>query len=263
MPGCPAKPNVSGTTTLSGTITVPASTTFVGNGTRYTLGGGSQAEGQPPLWNLEDGATIRDVVIGTGASDGVHCLGSCLIDNVWWEDVGEDAATALGVAGTTFHVNCGATFLGVDKIFQHNGRGQVIITNFKGNTAGKLYRSCGDCTGNGGPRVSSIDNVRLNNVPTVVGINENFGDRTTIRRLTVSNTDPSNNDNTSTKVKVCQTYIGVVKGSGSTSATGVKWITETSQCDVQPSDVTVVLNGGTQLNTSEYTGTAQPNIMTE
>jgi len=251
MPGCPAKPAVSGTTQLTGTVTVAAGTTFNGNGTRYTLGGGDQAEGQPPLWNLEDGATIQNVVIGTGASDGIHCLGSCLIQNVWWEDIGEDAATGLGPAGTTMRVNCGGAFQGADKTFQHNGRGQVQITNYKGGQAGKLYRSCGDCTGNGGPRVVSISNVRTDDIPTIVGINTNFGDVATIRNITVNGG--------STKIKVCQVYIGVVKGSGSTSAIGVEF--ETSHCNVSPSDVTLV--NSTQLNTTGYTGSAQPNHITE
>lgn len=252
MPGCPAKPSVGGTTQLAGTVRVPAGTTFVGNGTRYTLGGGSQAEGQPPLWILENGATIRDVVIGTGASDGIHCVGSCTIQNVWWEDIGEDAATGLGPAGSVMTVNCGGAFQGDDKTFQHNGRGEVRISNFKANDAGKLYRSCGDCTGNGGPRRVRVENVRTNNVPTIAGINENFGDTFYGRNITVNGG--------STKIKVCQTYRGVVKGQGSTSATGVRW-SPNANCDVLPSHITLV--NSTQLNVTEWSGGATWNVMTE
>jgi pectate lyase len=251
MPGCPAKPTVTSTVQLSATQVVAAGQIFDGAGRRFNLSGGSQSEGQPPVFLLENGATLRNVVIGNLAADGVHCNGSCLIENVWWEDIGEDAATAKGPAGTTMRINCGAAFAGDDKTFQHNGRGAVHITNFKAFTAGKLYRSCGDCTGNGGPRYVTIENVRTNDVPTIAGINKNFGDVARIRNITVNGG--------STKIKVCQVYQGVVKGEGSTSALGVEF--GTANCDVLPSDVTLV--NSTQLNTTGYTGTSQPKVMTE
>jgi pectate lyase len=251
MPGCPSKGTPSETIQLSGTVEVAAGAVFDGAGRRYNLSGGSQSEGQPPVFRLQHGATIRNVVIGNLASDGIHCEGGCSIQNVWWEDIGEDAATARGPAGTTMQINCGAAFNGDDKTFQHNGRGAVSITNFRANNAGKLYRSCGDCTGNGGPRLVNVSNVRTDGIPTIVGINKNFGDVATIRNITVNGG--------STKIKVCQVYQGVVKGQGSTSALGVEF--ETANCNVSPSDVTLV--NDTRLNVDGYTGSAQPNHITE
>lgn len=32
-----------------------------------------------------------------------------------------------------------------DKVFQHNGAGELKITNFDVSDFGKLYRSCGNC----------------------------------------------------------------------------------------------------------------------
>jgi hypothetical protein len=224
---------------------------FDGGNRRYNLSGGSQSEGQPAVFDIQDGGTIRNVVIGNLAADGIHCLGNCTIENVWWEDIGEDAATGLGPAGSTMTVRCGGAFQGEDKTFQHNGRGTVSINNFRANNAGKLYRSCGDCTGNGGPRRVNVTNVRLDDIPTVVGINKNFGDVATIRNVIVRED--------STKVKICQIYQGVVKGQGSTSALGVEF--ETANCNVSPSDVTLV--NDTELNTTGYTGSAQPNHITE
>jgi hypothetical protein len=47
-------------------------------------------------------------------------------------------------------------------------------TTFVG--VGKVYRSCGDCTNNGGPRNVVIDNIRVNGVTSdLVGINSNYG----------------------------------------------------------------------------------------
>ncbi|WP_413230240.1 pectate lyase [Kitasatospora herbaricolor] len=41
-----------------------------------------------------DGAVLQNVVLGDPAADGVHCNGSCTLKNVWWDNVGEDAATS-------------------------------------------------------------------------------------------------------------------------------------------------------------------------
>jgi hypothetical protein len=248
MGNCPSQPNPSETVQLSDTVVVPSGSTFDGQNRRYNLSGGSQSEGQPALFDLEEGATIRNVVIGSLAADGIHCLGNCLIENVWWEDIGEDAATALGPETTTMRINCGAAYNGDDKTFQHNGRGTVHISNFTVTESGKLYRSCGDCTGNGGPRHVIVENVHTINVDTLVGINKNFGDVAVMRNLTVEY-------NGTHKVKICQVYQGVVKGQGSTQALGVEF--ETENCDVKPSDVTLV--GDTRINMDGYTGSDQPN----
>src|ERR1041384_2971882 len=62
------------------------------------LGNGGQNEGQDPIFQLANGATLKNVVLGSPAADGVHCLGTCTLVNVWWEDVGEDAATFKGTS---------------------------------------------------------------------------------------------------------------------------------------------------------------------
>jgi hypothetical protein len=57
------------------------------------LGNGNQGEGQRAIFRLENGAMLRNVIIGTPGANGIHYYGSCTLENVWWEDVGEDAAT--------------------------------------------------------------------------------------------------------------------------------------------------------------------------
>jgi pectate lyase len=38
---------------------------------------------------LQDGATLKSTIIGADQIEGVHCEGSCTIENVWWADVCE------------------------------------------------------------------------------------------------------------------------------------------------------------------------------
>jgi len=241
-PGCPM-PTPAATVQLTQTQVVGAGQVFDGGNRRYNLSGGDQSEGQPPVFNVMDGGTVRNVIIGPLAADGIHCLGSCTLDHVWWEDTGEDAATALGPAGTVMTVNCGAAYNGADKTFQFNGRGELRISNFYVANSGKLVRSCGDCTGNGGPRRIFVTNVITRDVPTVVGINPNFGDVATIRNVTLNNSGTS-------KTKICQVYKGVVKGQGSSTAIGVEF--NTPHCQVSQSDVTLL--APSQMNTSACAG---------
>lgn len=60
---------------------------FYGSG---DLAGDGQEEGGDPIFELADGATLKNVVIGKPGADGVHCEGTCTLVNVWWEDVGMD-----------------------------------------------------------------------------------------------------------------------------------------------------------------------------
>lgn len=241
-PGC-EKPEPSETVQLAQTRVVLPGEVFDGLNKRYNLNGGSQSEGQPPVFEVQEGGVVRNVIIGSLAADGIHCKGNCTIDHVWWEDIGEDAATAMGPAGTIMNITCGAAFNGSDKTFQFNGRGELHISKFYVQGAGKLARTCGDCTGNGGPRKIVINDVITRDVSTIVGINTNFGDTATIRNLTLNNSGSS-------KTKICQVYKGVVKGSGSSSALGVEF--DTANCDVRPADITLL--GNSQMNTSACAG---------
>jgi hypothetical protein len=241
-PGC-AMPTNTQVVQLAATHVVPAGTVFDGLNRVYNLSGGSQSEGQPAVFDVMEGATLKNVIIGPLAADGIHCLGNCTLDHVWWQDIGEDAATALGPAGTVMNITCGAAYNGSDKTFQFNGRGEMRISNFYAANAGKLVRSCGDCTGNGGPRRIFVNNVITRDVSTIVGINSNFGDVATIRNLTLNNSGTS-------KTKICQVYKGVVKGEGSTSALGVEF--NTPNCQVSQADVTLL--PPSQMNTSACVG---------
>jgi hypothetical protein len=64
-----------------------------------------------------------NVVIGADQNEGIHCLGPCTIQNVWFEDVCEDAITIKQKSGTSTIVGGGAKGAS-DKVGQHNGGGQ-------------------------------------------------------------------------------------------------------------------------------------------
>jgi len=50
-----------------------------------------QAEGSDSdaVFSLANGATLKNAIIGAKQIEGVHCQGSCTIENVWWEAVCE------------------------------------------------------------------------------------------------------------------------------------------------------------------------------
>jgi pectate lyase len=181
---------------ISATIDVPAGTTWDGVATYgkwVCLVGtasnmkGTQSESQIPMFKLNNGATVKNVVIGDGSlgsgtnlaaggADGVHCYGQCNISNVYWADVGEDGATLRKVSGVTskLTVNGGAAFKAADKLFQHNGDGTLIIQDFYADNIGKLYRSCGNCSTQYARKVT-VNGVRLGTLNSAgVGVNSSY-----------------------------------------------------------------------------------------
>jgi len=115
-----------------------------------TYGRGVSCSGQKEGGNsdavflLEDGATLKNVIIGKDQIEGVHCLGACTITNVWWSAVCEDALTLKGNGNAV--ITGGGAAGAEDKVIQHNGVGTVTIDGFTVVDFGKLYRSCGNCT---------------------------------------------------------------------------------------------------------------------
>jgi hypothetical protein len=110
---------------------------------------GGQAEGgnADAVFLLADGATLKNAIIGKDQNEGVHCLGACTIENVWWDAVCEDALTFKG-NGNGKVIGGGARGA-ADKVIQHNGVGSITIDGFTVTDFGKLYRSCGNCKQNG------------------------------------------------------------------------------------------------------------------
>lgn len=208
----------------SGTIKVTG--TFDGGLKRYCcIGDGGQSESQDPVFQLAPGATLKNVIIGAPAGDGVHCDGDCTLINVWWEDVGEDAATFKG--GSNYYVIGGGARSASDKVFQHNGPGTVHITGFLAEDIGKLYRACGNCSTHYTRHVV-IDNVRVSSAKVIAGINVNWGDTAKFSRIVIVG-------DSSRKTVVCEKYEGTEKGS---EPTHVGSGTDGVNCLYSSSDIT-------------------------
>ena len=173
------------------TATISVSGTLDGGMKRYfgsgPLGTGGQNEDQDPIFRLANGATLRNVIMGAPAADGIHCEGTCTLENIWWEDVGEDAATFRGSSQSlTYLVTGGGARAASDKIFQHNGAGTLTIQNFQASDFGKLVRSCGNCSTQH-QRDIVINNVTLTDGDTVAGINVNYGDTARFTQIRIIN----------------------------------------------------------------------------
>ncbi len=197
--GCNPWPAATGNRDVSATLEV--SGTFDGGLMRFTgigpLGNGSQEEGQDALFELAPGATLRNVILGSPAADGIHCQGACTLENVWWEDVGEDAATFRGNSSNqNMSIRCGGARSADDKVFQHNGAGTLTIEDFVVEDFGKLYRSCGNC-GTQFARHIVLRSITAREGSVLVGINSNLGDTAEFENITLFG-----------EIGVCDRYTG-------------------------------------------------------
>ncbi|KAK9418309.1 putative Pectate lyase [Seiridium unicorne] len=178
-------PASSGTTALSAVKTIAASASFDGSMYQWDRSPSTcseQAEGgdSDAVFILEDGAVLSNAIIGPNNGEGVHCLGTCTLNNVWWTDVCEDAATFKGTSSSgVSYVNGGGARGAEDKVLQHNGAGTVAVKNFWASSIGKLYRSCGNCDTQYA-RHSTFNNVLVSDASVVAGVNGNYGDTTYI-----------------------------------------------------------------------------------
>ncbi len=228
----PSWPTANGSQAVSSTIEV--SGTYDGGMKRLygsgDLGSGDQDEDQPPMIKLADGATLQNVILGAPAADGVHCAGTCTIKNVWWEDVGEDAATFRGGSSSTVRtIDGGGARLAEDKVFQHNGVGTLVVKNFQVDDFGKLVRSCGNCS------TQNARHIQLQNIwatapgTSLVGINTNYGDTARISDVTIY--EDGDRD-----MKICTKYKGTTSGEPSEIGSGA----DGTHCIYSASEITYV-----------------------
>ncbi|KAH6844723.1 pectate lyase [Chaetomium sp. MPI-CAGE-AT-0009] len=186
-------PTAASSTGLPAARTIAAGETFDGEMIQWdrspsTCSDQSEGGDKDAVFILEDGATLSNVIIGPDNGEGIHCKGTCTLNNAimgidetysWWTKVCEDAATFLQESGTS-NVNGGGARGASDKVFQHNGGGTVAVKNFFASDIGKLYRSCGNCDSMS-ERHSTFTNIRVVEKSSVVaGININYGDTTSI-----------------------------------------------------------------------------------
>ena len=196
-------PTVSKTVTLSAPITVKAGQTYDGfkeysnKWVRFErgksgLGDCTSVEGgkADACFLLYKGATLKNVVLGAKSIEHVHCEeDGCTVENVYWEDVCEDALTFENGSSTSakYYVKGGAAQNGSDKIIQFNSAGTVYVSNFYCANSGKLIRACGNCKkGYQGKRTINLTNVEVYKVSTLAGYNSNYGDTVTLKNEKVS-----------------------------------------------------------------------------
>ncbi|KAH8587588.1 pectate lyase [Bisporella sp. PMI_857] len=174
-------PASKGYSALSTPKTIAAGASFDGGMYRYDRGVScSDGEGgdADAVFLVQSGGTLKNVIIGANQLEGVHCLGPCTIQNVWWADVCEDALTIKQSSGTSYIIGGGA-FHASDKIIQHNGGGTVNIKDFYAQDFGKVYRSCGNC-GTQYKRTVVMSGVWAVGGSVLAGVNSNYGDTATI-----------------------------------------------------------------------------------
>ncbi|GAB7358740.1 hypothetical protein MBLNU230_g3969t1 [Neophaeotheca triangularis] len=178
---------------------------YDGGWQRFDRGPGAcqgQTEGDwgDAVFYLQNGATLRNVIIGADQAEGVHCTGPCTLENVWFENVCEDAISVKNDnPGDETWIIGGGAYNADDKVVQHNGCGTVNIINFYVEDYGKLYRSCGNC-GTQCKRNVYIEGVTARNGGELAGINANFGDTATLRNVCTDASTP------------CQMYNGCEGG---------------------------------------------------
>ncbi|KAF1789572.1 Pectin lyase fold [Phytophthora cactorum] len=139
--------------------------------------GQTESGADTAVFKMEPGATLKNAIIGKNQMEGVHCdKHDCTIENVWWDDVCEDALSIK------------AELLQID--------------GFYGEDISKLYRSCGTCGDR--PKKVSVSMYIVNPENAIVTVNKNWGDEATLSNIWVKSAGD--------KVKICQWSQGNADG---------------------------------------------------
>jgi hypothetical protein len=139
--------------TITETIFVPPGAVYDGRGEvltadvakmRCDTSEGEQAESQRPFFVLAPGAQLKNVTIRYPGCEGVHMMGDNVLENIVWEDAGEDAASVRSYfPGGSIVIKDSEGHHAADKMFQFNAPCDVRIERFTGSDMGKLVRQNG------------------------------------------------------------------------------------------------------------------------
>lgn len=136
------------------TIKVGAGEVFDGHGATFTadksMGNGDQGENQKPMFELAEGATLKNVNLGENEVDGIHVKAKnaqeVTIDNVHAQNVGEDLITVKGEGGaavTNLNIKNSSAKGADDKVVQLNANTHLKVDNFKADDFGTMVRTNG------------------------------------------------------------------------------------------------------------------------
>ncbi len=144
---------VGGTCTSTGNVTVRetirvTSGVYDGKCQTFTptsaLGDGSQNESQKPVFKVENGATLKNVIIGNNGADGIHLYNSATLENITFHNVGEDAITVKSEGN--YRLRNIEGYDADDKFFQINAACSFDVSNSIIHDAGKALRQNGGTT---------------------------------------------------------------------------------------------------------------------
>lgn len=213
-------------------------------------------------------ATIKNAKLAQGkAGKGIWCeSGTCNVENVTFDEVCEDAVSTrkdgvtLNIKKSNFsNVMSNAHAYGKkpDKFIQANGKN--VKVNISDSTfrivpassstpeklsgkAGKVLRTCGNCSDNAGPRTLTMTNVNVYGpVDSIAGVNAKYRgqsssmrDTVTIKNLKIEGYSISGEKSSP---PVCIEFEGLdkKKHSGDSPKLDQEW--ETASCIVKKSDV--------------------------
>lgn len=213
-------------------------------GARIGLSCNGNDEHQPAVLTLKNASVKNLIITADGGSDGINCIaGDCVLENVVWEDICEDAAS-LTHSGKSMTIRGGWAFNSLegvggkpDKIFQHNAGADSTFIITDGFTAkgvnGKLWKSCGNCKQNSGPRHLIVNNVRIEgkiHAIAALNVNEPYNDTATISNLSIENYRPK-------KTKICRTFFGTTREETTMDAESLGEAWNSKNCRVQQSDI--------------------------
>ncbi len=176
--------------TITSTIVVKAGQTYNGNGNTIIakgMGDGSQDEDQDPIFKLENGAKLTNVIIGSPACDGIHLYGNNTVTNVKCADVGEDFFSVKGgdsANAGTITIDGGYANKSEDKVIQVNAPCTLKVSNFSADTMGKFCRQNGGKTWK---MTLYLTNITLKNVKEAVWRSDSSSSVVYYRNLSVSN----------------------------------------------------------------------------
>jgi pectate lyase C len=178
------------TVTITSTITIAAGATYNGNGNTIKavgMGDGGQGEGQKPFFRLGSNSWLKNVKLSAPGVDGCHFYGNGTMNEVTWQDIGEDAQTVK--SGGNCWVSGGASYNGADKAGQCNAASMLTLYYHYTQNNLKVIRQ------NGGTTYTCnfyYDHSNHNSTKEAIGRTDSSSTRFGQRVITVSNFTGSN-----------------------------------------------------------------------